>query len=274
MLDSGSSPSGGSAAQNVKRKGLPLPPSTKLAAAMKKRAAPLAKQALPKREATAPSLQQPPQPPPQQPPRKKKKRRREDVSARPTGDGSGAARAAAWSAPRRDLGSTATAPQPQPQSQPQSQQQSQPLKKKKKRSGGGGLQGVPVAVGHSAQAHGSGGGGGKACPSSRETQPSSSRELQSKPAKKGDAQARPEKKVAPAAAGKDGIDDILAMMGGSARRPEPEPEPEPAEEPAAPDTEAALPPLDSAHRVAGASAWSECPVSQQPMRSHAAPEAR
>ena len=236
--------------------------------ASKKRAAPVAKR---QREATAPQL-----PLPQ--PLKKKKRRREDALGRTAladPEAAGAvASAAVRAGPRRDLGSTATAPQPQPQPQPQSQQQSQPLKKKKKRSGGGGLQGVPVVVGHSAQAHGSGGGGGKACSSSRETQPSSSRELQSKPAKKGDAQARPEKKVAPAAAGKDGIDDILAMMGGSARRPEPEPEPEPAEEPAAPDTEAALPPLDSAHRVAGASAWSECPVSQQPMRPHAAPEAR
>ena len=266
MLDSVASPGGRGAAQkgvHVKRKGLPPPPSMKLAAVMKKRAAPLAKQALP----AAPSLQPPPQLPPQPPPRKKKKRRREDDSAKPTGEGSGAARAAAWSAPRRDLATPAsTAPQSQPQSQPQLQPQPQPLKKKKKkkRSGSGDLPGAPVAVGYSAQAQGSSGGG--------DTQSSSSREPQSKQAKMGDTQAKSEKKTAPVAARKDGIDDILAMMGGSARRPEPEPEP--AEEPDAPDTDAALPPLDSAHRVAGASAWSECPVSQQPMRPHAAPEAR
>ena len=231
----------------------------KLAAVMKKRAAPLAKQALP----TAPSLQPPPQLPPQPPPRKKKKRRREDDSAKPTGEGSGAARAAAWSAPRRDLATPASTAQSQPQSQPQPQLLKK--KKKKKRSGSGDLLGPPVAVavGYSAQAQGSGGGG--------DTQSSSSREPQSKQAKMGDTQAKSEKKTAPVAARKDGIDDILAMMGGSARRPEPEPEP--AEEPDAPDTDAALPPLDSAHRVAGASARSEYLGSQQPVRLPAAPKA-
>ena len=180
------------------------------------RVAPLAKQALTKRE--APSVQPPP--------RKKKKRKREDDSATPAGGGgSGAALAAA---------------PPQPLKK---------KKKKKKSSGSGGLQGVPVAVG-SAQAHGSGDGGGKGCSSSRDAQ-SFSREPQSKPAKTGDVHARSQTKVAPVAVGMDGIDDILAMMGGSTRRPEPEPEP--AEEPAAPDTDAALPPLDSAHRVAGPS---------------------
>ena len=181
------------------------------------RVAPLANQALTKQE--APSVQPPP--------RKKKKRKREDDSATPAGGGgSGAALAAA---------------PPQPLKKKK--------KKKKKSSGSGGLQGVPVAVG-SAQAHGSGDGGGKGCSSSRDAQ-SFSREPQSKPAKTGDVHARSQTKVAPVAVGMDGIDDILAMMGGSTRRPEPEPEP--AEEPAAPDTDAALPPLDSAHRVAGPS---------------------
>ena len=196
------------------------------------RVAPLANQALTKQE--APSVQPPP--------RKKKKRKREDDSATPAGGGgSGADLAAAWATPRQELGSTAP----------------QPLKKKKKKnkknksSGSGGLQDVPVAMG-SAQAHGSGDGGGKGCSSSRDAQ-SSSREPQRKPAKTGDMHARSQTKVAPVAVGMDGIDDILAMMGGSTRRPEPEPEPEPAEELAAPDTDAALPPLDSAHRVAGPS---------------------
>ena len=150
--------------------------------------APLANQALTKQE--APSVQPPP--------RKKKKRKREDDSATPAGGGgSGAALAAA---------------PPQPLKKKK--------KKKKKSSGSGGLQGVPVAVG-SAQAHGSGDGGGKGCSSSHDAQ-SSSREPQSKPAKTGDVHARSQTKVAPVAVGMDGIDDILAMMGGSTRRPEPE----------------------------------------------------
>ena len=148
------------------------------------------------------------------------------------------------------------APQPQPQPQPP---QPQPLKKEKKRSGRGGGGGGSIGGGGSGSGGGGGGGGGSGGGKA------SSHATQRPPAKK-DAPPQPQKmtepaltpartqKVAAAAAGKDGIDDILVAMGGSVRRDELDPAEQLAEQAAAQSAAAgsvALPPLDSEHRVSG-----------------------